>query len=49
MLEVNKKEGEIKITIPGDISDLVCMQNALSDLMKHFNFKDFGNGADATF
>jgi len=49
MVQVNTKTREISIIADGDSSDVVQMQRALIDLLQHYNFKDFGNGADETF
>ena len=49
MVQIDSKTREIKITVSGDISDLTGMQAALMELMQHYNFTDFGNGAATTF
>jgi hypothetical protein len=49
MVQIDNKKREIKIAFFGDVSDLTNMQTALMELMRHYNFKDFGNGADETF
>jgi hypothetical protein len=45
---VTSKEREIRITVDGDASNLVGMQQALIELMQHYNFKDFGSDAGDT-
>jgi len=49
MVQVNTKTREISIITDGDSSDVVQMQRALIDLLQHYNFTEFGNGAGETF
>jgi len=49
MVEVNAKKQEFTIKVQGDYSELVLTQAALIDLMKCYNFTDFGNSAGKTF
>lgn len=49
MVQVNNQEREITITIVGDCEGLVNMQKSLINVLKYYNHKDFGDGADETF
>ena len=49
MVQVDKKNRALTITFEGDTEDLTQMQDALIDLMKCYNFKDFGEGSGSTF
>lgn len=49
MVQVNDKKQEITITIQGGVDELRHMQNSIINLMKYYNFEEYGMQAGDTF